>query len=104
MTHGAEDMDEASDACPPGGIASTEWLGGSLPERLRACAADDDYTRRDGTPGTTVRAAAMRDAADWIERLRVALTVSNTWLYGHPNADGQAERRHLNDELLTPNV
>ena len=35
---------------------------------LRECAADDDYTRPDGTAGTTVRAAAMRDAADEIEQ------------------------------------
>lgn len=36
---------------------------------LEECASDDDYTRLDGSQGTTVRAGAMRDAARLLARL-----------------------------------
>ena len=34
------------------------------------------------------------------QALRKALIASQTWLYGHDNAEGQAERRRLNAEIL----
>lgn len=39
-------------------------------------------------------------ALECIDALREALAASQTWLYGHHNAEGQEERRRLNDEVL----
>jgi hypothetical protein len=81
------------DACPPtDGFLAPERH--SLVQRLR------DYYTEDGEC-FRIEHQICDEAADEIERLRGALTASNSWLYGHPtNPEGQAERRRLNEALL----
>ena len=87
----------------PRAVLSSAPLGVSLIERLREGAADDDYTRHDGTAGTTVRAAAMREAANEIERLREALDqlLDDMGAEGHCVCEA-AKQQAI--EAMTPNV
>lgn len=51
---------------------------------------------------TLVPTDKLKDIQAENERLRAALIASQTWLYGHENAEGQAERRRLNADLCGP--
>lgn len=45
--------------------------------------------------------AAVAAERERCAKVREALAASQSWLYGHINVEGQAERRRLNEEVLT---